>query len=97
MFRIYKCGLHTVLWSQIFILLRLLAAEPRCTALLLFSPKCLCEYLADPLFDGVGLGGFKSGANGFLLASAARPIFVFNCFPFCFFLYVGIVGLRSLD
>ena len=27
--------------------------------------------LSDPVFDGVGLAGFKSRANGFLLARSA--------------------------
>ena len=30
--------------------------------------------LADPIFDGVGLAGFKSRANDFLLASAALSL-----------------------
>ena len=37
--------------------------------------------LADPVFDGVGLAGFKSGANSFLVAEAARSHFIFYYFP----------------
>ena len=38
--------------------------------------------LADPVFDGVGLSGFKSRANAILLAYAVRALFVFYCFSF---------------
>ena len=37
----------------------------------------------------LGLAGFKSMANAFLLASVARSIFVFYYFPFHFFLCIG--------
>ena len=49
-------------------------APPRCrtsqyrmTFVLLSMPLCRND-LADPVFDGVGLAGFKSRANAFLLA-----------------------------
>ena len=45
--------------------------------------------LADPVFDGVGLVDFKSRANAFLLAYAARSLIVSYCFPFLFFLSIG--------
>ena len=38
--------------------------------------------LAHSVFDGVGLASFKSRANLFLLAQAARSFFVFYCFLF---------------
>ena len=48
--------------------------------------------LADPVFDGVGLAGFKSKDNDFLLlAKAARPFFIFYRFLFLFCLYMGLV------
>ena len=37
-----QCGLHAVLGSHIGILMRLLAADPRCTARPLFPSQCLC-------------------------------------------------------
>ena len=48
--------------------MRFLAAEPRSTAGLLFPSVSLWNGLDDPVFDGVGLAGFKSRANAFLLA-----------------------------
>ena len=35
---------------------------------LLYPSRCLWNDLSDPVFDGVGLAGFKSRANAFLLA-----------------------------
>ena len=55
-----QCGLHAVLWSHISTLMRRLAAEPCSTAGLLFLSVSLWNDLANPLFDGVGLVGFKS-------------------------------------
>ena len=40
--RICRCGLHAALWSHIDTPMRLLAAEPRCIAGLLFPCQCLC-------------------------------------------------------
>ena len=62
--------------------MRLLAAEPRSTTWLLFISQCLWNDLADNVFDGVGLTGFKSRANAISLALAVRSFFVFYCFPF---------------
>ena len=43
--------------------------------------------LANPVFDGVGLVGFKSRANAFLLAKAALSLLLSSTiFPFLFFL-----------
>ena len=57
------------------------------TAGLLFpSQVSLWNDLVDPVFDGVGLAGFKSRSNAFLLALS---IFVFNYFPFLFFSSIG--------
>ena len=60
-----------MLWSHIGTLMRRLAAESRSTAGLLFPSVSLWNDLADPVFDGVGLVGFKSRTNAFLLALAA--------------------------
>ena len=53
-----------------------LAAEPRSTAGLSFplSFWFLWNDLADPIFDGVGLAGFKSRSMLFLLNQAALSI-----------------------
>ena len=58
-----------VLWSGIGIPTRLLAAEPRNIAGI-FIPLSvfLWNDLAGPVFDGVGLAGFKSRATALLLA-----------------------------
>ena len=45
--------------------------------------------LSDPVFDGVGLEGFKSRANAFFVGLAARSLFVSCCFPFLLFHSVG--------
>ena len=63
-----QCGLHAVLWSHIGTLIHRLATEPRSTAGLLFLSRCPSETIfANPVSDGVGLAGFKSRANAFLL------------------------------
>ena len=54
--------------SHIGTLMRLLAAEPHSVAGLLFPSVFLWNDHSDPVFDGVGLSGFKSRANAFLLA-----------------------------
>ena len=52
----------------------------------------------DPVFDGVGLVGFKSRANVLLLTSAGLSLFFFTVLSFSIFLLtVGIVGLWSSD
>ena len=54
--------------------------------------------LSDPVFDGVGLAGFKSRANAFLLAQLLPPFLSSPVFSFAsFILWVGIVGLASSD
>ena len=52
--------------------------------------------LSNPVFDGVGLAGFKSRANDFLLAQLLAPFLSPPVFPFSsFILWVGIVALGS--
>ena len=66
--RMCQCGLHAVLWSHIGTL-----TPPRCRTLqssrtfIPFSVS-LWNDLANPVFDCVGLAGFKSSANASLLA-----------------------------
>ena len=52
--------------------------------------------LYDPVFHGVGLTGFKSRVNAFLLA---ETVLSFCLLPFYFFFIprVGCVGLESTD
>ena len=57
-----------MLWSHIGSLRLFLAKEPRSTAGPLFNSVSLWNDLASPVFYGVGLLGFKSRANAFLLA-----------------------------
>ena len=64
--RMCQCGLHEVVWSHIGSLMRFLAAEPRRTCIP-FS-VFLWNDLPSPVFDYVGLAGFKSRAYAFLLA-----------------------------
>ena len=54
--------------------------------------------LSDPVFGGVGLAGFKSRANAFLLALLLAHFLSPAVFPFSsFFIWVGVVGLGSSD
>ena len=54
--------------------------------------------LSDPVFDGVGLVGFKSKANAILLAKLLAPFLSPVVFPLSsFILWVGVVGLGSSD
>ena len=46
--------------------------------------------LANPVFDGVGLAGFKSRSNAFFIGpSCSIPTIVFTLFPFLFFPSIG--------
>ena len=78
-------------------------AHPRCRTsqfrrtFILLSVS-LWNFLVDPLFDGVGLAGFKSRCNVFLLAQLLSPFLSSTIFPFSYFpLQVGSVGLGSSD
>ena len=52
---------------------------------------CLWNDLADPAFDGVGLAGFESKANAFLLSLAALSLLQSSTyFPILFFLSTGL-------
>ena len=76
-------------------------APPRCrTSQDLHSLSLsLWNDLADPVFDGVGLEGFKSKVNAFFIGLSCFILFclllIFPFYSFC--LLVGIVGLRSLN
>ena len=74
--RMCRCGLYAVPWSHIGILMRFIAAEPCSTAGHL-SPLSVSQWndLADPVFDGVGLAGFKTRANAlFIGPTCLRPL-----------------------
>ena len=59
------------------------------TFILLLSLS-LWNDLADPVFDGVRLTGFKNRANALLLGyKLLDPILSFTIFPFLFFLSIG--------
>ena len=60
-------------------------APPRCGTLpysrtFISLSVSLWNDLANPVFDGVGLAGFKSRANAFLLVSCSIPTIVFYSF-----------------
>ena len=58
----------------------------------------LSNDLGNPVFDCVGVAGFKSSANAFLLALLLSPFLSLTVFTFSSFtLSVGIIGLVSLD
>ena len=63
--------------------MRLLAADPSSTSVSLWND------IGNPVFDGVGLSGFKSRAKVFLLAAAVRSFFVLFHFHFLLFLSIG--------
>ena len=54
-------------------LMHLRDAEPRSTTGFLILCQYLWNDLGDPVFDGVGLAGFKSLTNAFLLAYLLAP------------------------
>ena len=80
--RMCQCRLQAVLRSYIGILMRLLAAEPRSTAGLSVS---LWNDHDDPIFNGVGLVGFKRRANDSLSAYLFAPFLFPTGLFFLFF------------
>ena len=58
-----QCGLHAVLWSHIGTL-----RTSQYSRTFITLSVSLWNDLANPVFDGVGLAGFKSRANAILLA-----------------------------
>ena len=75
------------------IALRYIYAPPRCRTSLYRRND-----LGDPVFDGVGLAGFKSWANAVLLAKLLVPFLSPTVLTFSsFILLVGIVWLGSSD
>ena len=59
---------------------------------------CLWNDLSDPVFDGVGLAGFKSRSSQYFpVGMICSFFFVSCCFKFFFLPWVGCVGLGSLD
>ena len=109
-----RCGLHAVTHSKhtyvsvrvtrgAVIAHRYTYAPPRCRTSQYrrtFIPWLLSLWnnLSDPGFDCVGLAGFKSSANVFLLALLLAHFLSPAVFPFSsFILWVGIVGLGSSD
>ena len=93
LFRMCQGGLHAVLRSHIgiFILSSLRTSQYRVS----FIPLSVSLWndLADPVFDYVGLAGFKSRANAFskLLYSFFIPFFRFS--SSCWYCGAGVFGL----
>ena len=95
-----RCGLYAVLWSHIGTLMHHLAAEPRCTAILLFPSQCPSgAILLNPysmVWDWrVSIAGpvFFYWPKLLYLYFSFLLFFIFS--SFC--ISVGIVGLGSLD
>ena len=99
--RMCHCGLQAVLWSHIGTLMHRLAAEPRRTAGLLFPSRSVSLWndLANLVFDGVGLAGFKSKANAFYCPKMLYPFYNLQLFfPYLLSVYRLVLwcwGLRT--
>ena len=86
-------------------------ASPRCRTsqyhrIFISLSVSLWNNLADPVFDDMGLAGFKSIVNAFFISLRYSFHFVFYCFPFLFFLSIslyfsdgvfGLIGWESLS
>ena len=64
--RMYQCGLNAVLWSHIGTSVLYCRSLQYSRTFIPFLVS-LRNDLANPVFDGVGLAGFKSMANASLL------------------------------
>ena len=98
--RMCQCGLHVVLWAPIGILMCVLAAEPRSTTRLLFPFLSVSMWndFVDPVFDGMGLTGFKSKANVFFYwPKLLAPFLSSTVFHFLYFSKGWKCGARALD
>ena len=74
--RMRRCGLHVALLSHIGTLTRLLAAEPRTSAGLLFPCQYLCGRSWLPRIRWCGTGRLQEQAIAFFIGLAARSLFV---------------------
>ena len=78
-----QCGLHSVLWSHIGILQRLLAAEPRSTTGSLFLLSVPVERSSGPCIRWCSTGGFQEhGQCCFIGLSCSFPFSLLLFFPF---------------
>ena len=99
----FLCYVPVLVTRGVVVAHRLTYAPPRCRTSqyrLTFIPVSVSLWndLSDPVFDGVGLGGFKSRANPFLLAYLLAHILSPAVLPFSsFILWVSVVGLGSSD
>ena len=105
MCRMCQFGLLAVLWSQIGILMRILAAEPLSTTGPLFFSQCPCRSILL-IFDGVWLASFKSRANAFYCHKLLDLLLSSTVEHFLFFLSTGwyckagvfwVMGCKSLS
>ena len=85
----FQRGLLAVLWSHIGILMCLFAAEPRSIARLLFLFRYLCGAILLRLCSMVWDWRVSRIEACIFIGLAARFLFVFYCFPFLLFLYIG--------
>ena len=98
--RMWKRGLHTVLWSHIGTLMHCLAAEPCITAGLLFPSRCPSgTILITPYSTVWDWRVSRAGPMLLYWPKLLYPYYSLQLFfsfsSFC--LYVGIVGLGSSD
>ena len=85
--RMCRCGLHEALRTSVHLCassLQNLAVSPDFYYLVSISVE---RSYSIPLFDGVGLAGFKSQC--LFIGLAARSLFISCCFPFLFFHSMG--------
>ena len=87
--RMSQCGLHAVLWSHIGTLMRLLAAEPRCTARFLFLSHCPSgTNFLTPYSMVRDWRISRAGTMLFYWPKLLYPCYSLTIFPFLFFLSI---------
>ena len=91
--RMCRRVLLVVLWLLIGTRSRLLVVGLLSIAEACAHSVSLWNHLSDPVFDGVGLAGFKSRANAFLLSCSALSFFISYYFIFFSLPWVGCVGI----
>ena len=90
LYHMCQCGLHAVLWLHISILMRHLAAEPRCSKGMLFPSQCPSGTIMLTHYSKVWYDGFQEQGKYFITGlSCSSPTIGFYYFHFLFILSVG--------
>ena len=84
-----QCRLHALLWLHIGIILSLLAAEPRSTAIILFPSQCLRGTILLTLYSMVRTDEFQEQSQSFFIGISFSLHFWLLLFRFLFFLSIG--------